>query len=100
MIPNLVTSATYPHAYKMKILDKFWKMSSDEILQGLDAISSPEYLEELINDGNFRIANFAYNTVLQSLAYMWLNSNKDKTLMKLKYSYEIHILNDQTNGFT
>lgn len=66
----------------------FWELSEEEILEGISLISDTGEM----SDHPMHIFN--EDTALQILAGMWLNSDKDKTLMKLKYADEIRDLEE------
>jgi hypothetical protein len=66
----------------------FWELSDEEILLGISFIKDtgevPDHPMEVFN----------HDSSLQLLAGMWLNSDRDKTLMKLKFADEIRVLEE------
>lgn len=64
----------------------FWKLTDEEIVQGLDIMHD---LALQKRSPQHPMIDFAYDIELQNLAMMWIDCNRDRTLMKIKYSDEI-----------
>jgi hypothetical protein len=66
------------------VKDEFWQISDEEILAEIREMTA-EWVPNIIYDRN----RLAYDEMFQILANMWLNCNKDKMMMKLRYHEEI-----------
>lgn len=58
----------------------FWSLSADEIHEGIGLIREPHLAYP-----DHPLRQFVSDLTLQELAYLWLDSNQDLNLMKLKY---------------
>lgn len=58
----------------------FWSLTAEEIHQGIELIENPHLAHP-----NHPLKQFVSDLTLQELAYLWLDSNQDLNLMKLKY---------------
>ena len=66
----------------------FWELSDEEILLGIN------FIRDTGETTNHPMEVFNRDSSLQLLAGMWLKSDKDKTLMKLKFADEIRALEE------
>lgn len=62
----------------------FWSLTDEEILQGLAMVVYPNK-----QDPTHPMRDFYHKFKLQKLAVFWLDCNRDRTLMKIRYSEEI-----------
>jgi len=65
----------------------FWELTDDQILQGFDVMFNIELQKQTPPHS---MIMFAYNRELQNLAMLWVDCDRDRTLMKLKYADEIN----------
>ena len=65
----------------------FWDLTDEQIIQGIKCMEIM-FLPIPINHKEI-YETFKYNPVLQQLAKLWIECDKDRTFMKLAYSDEI-----------
>ena len=62
----------------------FWDLTDEQIMSALDLIHDTS----LQNQGH-PMQMFVYDMTLQKLAFLWVDCNGDRNLMKLRYADEI-----------
>lgn len=65
----------------------FWALTDDEIKRGLDVMHDTS-----LQNSDEPMIPFAFDSHLQKLAFMMIECEFDRTLMKLKYVSEIEAL--------
>lgn len=69
---------------KNKIIDMFFTLNPDQIIDGLDSIYDMELVDKLYD--NVDDAMFIYlDTRLQEIALLWMECEKDELLTRLSY---------------
>jgi hypothetical protein len=67
--------------------NKFWSLTDSQLERGYQIITG--ILANISEELDFE---FAHNLILRKHILMWINSDKDKTLMKLRFADELHEL--------
>lgn len=67
-----------------KIIDMFFSLNPDQIIDGIDSLYDIELADKLYSENDDAI--FVYlDTKLQEIAFLWMECGKDELLTRLSY---------------
>ena len=69
---------------KKLILNEFFKLDKNDIINGINAIYDKNIFDALLNEKSNAL-DIVFDFKLQEIAYLWIECEKDELLTRLNY---------------